>query len=249
MAKIIFKIGFLGVALVIYVLNIPATLALANQSAQDPPSFCERIGEYSDKIERDIDERKSRLGNKHLEITQTLRQNRELRTDKLAGIRREWAQKQTAQYDALLKKAASSREKKTAVLTFRSSINQSEQKRQNAIDNIVLVFRRELDAAIGERKSKLEQAATFLRQDIKSAFDEAKNACSAVEADNVAIKNKLRQKIALARKTFGERIAIIGSESNRRVEFSHQRKIDIDKAVSDFRSAAAGPYSQLKSQY
>lgn len=249
MVKIIIRTSLTGIAFVIYALCAPNVLAQVSSSTSVPSNFCDKIGQYSDEATQDIQERKDNLAAKHLEIAQKLTQNREQRTNKLDLVRKEWAQKKDSQYDALLDKASLSQKSKAAVLVYRSSIGQLDEKQRNAVDNVIKAFRNELDDTINERKIKIEQAAVELENSVKLAFVESINACSSTSNDTANIKTSLRQKIISARQLFVKQIANINSAKNQRISFSRQRKADIDKIIDDFRINTTKSYDQFEDQY
>ncbi len=160
---------------------------------------CQAIGQTVIKVNKQLNERKTKIDNQRVEISSKANQATQERDAELAKKREEWDKKRQENFDKLREKATSQPQKE-AVEKYVAAITEAIKVRREANDIAFATFRTDIAELRSQFYNSVEETISTTTSNINQAGVQATEACvGGQSSDNV--KKSLKDSINYARES------------------------------------------------
>ena len=213
-----------------------------------PKGFCERLSDFSSRVDQRIISRDAKLGEKRDEIAGRIEERRSERDGRLEEKRGKWDENR-AEHFAKLEEKAQTDEQKQAVLVFVKAIEEAIKARRLAIDKAIEDFRRAVEEAKAARKTAVDGAVSNYKNAVKTAFEKAKTDCGQEGVDTETIRENLRIDLKTARENFIKERQEIEKLKTQMEGLIIAKREAIKKAIDEFKTALDQAKEDLKAAF
>ena len=214
---------------------------------QASKNFCQRVSEFSSRIDQKITEQNVKLEAKRNETANKISSRRQERTSNLAEIRTKWDESRTEHFQKLREKAETDAQKQ-ALIQFKEAVNSAISTRRAAVDAANSGFQQGVDQAITARKIAADAAVANFRNSVKAAWDKAKTDCAS-GVNTATVRQNLKSALKSAREKFVSDKQAVEKLRDSMKNLIQTRKQAIEKANQDFKAAMEKAKDDLKAVF
>lgn len=207
-------------------------------------NFCKQLPSLKSKVTIQIKAGEDKLGAHRKSVQDKLVSAWGERDKKLTLARTQANTNKESQFTSLYSKAKNDREK-SAITTFKNTINSAIDLRRSTVDSSVKTYRDAVKALYNNRESMIDTYIITLRSEIDSAFTKAQTDCVA-QVDPASIKTTLQNSIKSAQDKFKTNKQSQESYESRVKNLASINDQTIAKAKTDFENAIEQAKATLK---
>jgi hypothetical protein len=219
-------------------------------STQQPPArgICINIDKVSNGMVGLANNHNTSFQGKQREAVKNLIEQKELNYDKLKWARMDADMHRQANFDRLSEKATTDAQKQ-AVAVFKTAMESAVKARRDKVDAAIKVYRDGLAALVKTRQTTTDAAVKKMQDAVKTATDMAKTACAAADADPVAIKQNLHEKMKWAKMDFDTARKTLDADKAKLEALKKTRDTSIKAAMDEFKTATTAAQATLKAAF
>jgi len=214
---------------------------------QKAEKTCEQLSNQATQIQNRLTEQISKLTQKRSEIGENVQARVTERTATQTEKRAGWDTNKESRWEKL-RAAAKTDERKEAVETFITAIQNAVEIKRDAIDKIITKFRAEVKAEIASRKGSNDTALTAYENQVASLVSQIKSDCSAGK-DAKEIRSDFRDGIKQTRETFKNSRQTKEQLQTGISPVKDARKAELQAVIDTFKASIETAKTELRSAF
>lgn len=232
-----------GTLLMIFTMSVLPTSASAATNITTR-NFCKQLPSLQVKVSSKIGLGESKLSTHRTSVTGKLKDSWGTRDHSLDDARTQANVNKENQFTSLYSKATTDRER-SAITTFKDTINSAIETRRSAVDTAVKIYRDSVQSLFSTREQDIDTYIATLKSEISSAFVKAQTDCIA-QVDPATIKSTLTGDIKNAQYKFRDSKQSQSKIETQVKDLANTRESAITQAKDNFESTIEKAKATLK---